>query len=115
MDTYNKENWRTLEQAWFEYHCLESEDSSDAELWHHSHQQVLILGEDEYESLPNSTFDERSEAGLPKVYRIRFADGCTHSAFEDELLVDPLGFYHPDPPPPIAPHHNSVNLNMHCP
>ncbi len=26
-------------RRWFEYHCYEGEDSSDAELWHHTHQQ----------------------------------------------------------------------------
>lgn len=30
-------------RMWFEYHCLESDSSCDAELWYRSHQQVNVL------------------------------------------------------------------------
>lgn len=98
MDDSNKETWHEHEWGWFEYRRPESDESGDAELWHHSHQRALILGEDEYDGWPGSTFDKRAEAGLPKVYRVQFEDGFVYSAFEDELLTDPSGFCRPDPP-----------------
>jgi hypothetical protein len=44
-----KSDWDAGEEAYFEYHCLESMDSSDADLWLRSHQTVEILGEAEWE------------------------------------------------------------------
>ena len=81
---------------WFEYHCLESEESCDAELWHHSHMKakVLSLEEPGY----GKTMKERGEEGQPAVYKIQFEDGFKHSAFEDEILESPKHFFRPSPP-----------------
>jgi len=73
----------------FEYHCYEGEDSGDAELWHHTHQQVTILAK-----LPDS---EAIGSGQPiKMYHIRFADGFEYDCFEDELVRSPADFERPD-------------------
>lgn len=69
----------------FEYHCYEGEDSSDAELWHHTHQKVDVLKE---------LVDVDEEVG--KMYRIRFSDGFGTDAFEDELVDNTSKFYMPD-------------------
>lgn len=71
-------------RAWFEYHCWESEESADAELWHHTHQQVEILriltpDESDYE-----------------MYEVRFADGFTAHADWDELYNTKKKFWRPD-------------------
>ncbi len=97
----HKEHWHPGEEAWFEYHCLESNKSNDAELWHRSHQEVTVLG---VEGPPNAepwegtTWHERADAAMPKTYRVRFPDGHEGAAWEDELMTDRAGFYRPDPP-----------------
>lgn len=96
-----REHWEPGSTAWFEYHCTEAHDSADAELWYRSHQQVTVLHEGDHDGWPGSTFIERGEAGQPKVYRIRFADGYEHAAIEDELLTSTAGFDRPAPPAPI--------------
>lgn len=85
---------------WFEYHCWESDESADAPLWHHSHQQALVVNEQDSDGLAftGSTYDERAEAGCPRVYTVRFADGLEWAACEDELLDSPGQFERPDPP-----------------
>lgn len=96
--TGNKEKWLPGEVASFEYHCLESDDSSDAAMWHHSHQNCTVLSLTSAEGdWPGSTFNERGEEGMPHVYRVRFADGFEYDAFEDELMTGPAFFYRPDP------------------
>ena len=97
MEPY-KESWSPGERAHFEYHCLESPDSSDAEIWYRSHQQVTVLKEEESDAWEGSTFEERGEEGQPKLYQVRFDDGLEWSVFEDELMTTPAGFYQPDPP-----------------
>lgn len=52
---------------WFEYHCWESPESSDAEVWYRSHCEVSVIGLVE-DSLCNGkpimpTFIDRAEAG----------------------------------------------------
>lgn len=93
-----KEAWQTGEKAWFEYHCLESPESSDAEAWYHSHQRCIVLAEEPSDAWEGSTFKERGEEGQPKLYRVRFNDGIEWAVFEDELMTDPGGFYQPHPP-----------------
>ncbi len=73
-------------RRWFEYHCYEGEDSSDAELWHHTHQQVTVLNK-------ITDIDER-EGG--KMYRVRFADGLQYDVCDDELVATAKNFYRPD-------------------
>jgi hypothetical protein len=92
------EHWEPGSSAWFEYHCNESDESPDAPAWHRSHQQVTVLAEGEHDGWPGSTYDERVDAGQPKVYSVRFPDGLEWTAFEDELLTDPADFDRPDPP-----------------
>lgn len=81
---------------WFEYHCWESPQSSDAQLWYRSHQQVVPVkliekghGKDEI---------ERGKLGHPAMYNIRFSDGKEFGVFEDELMESKSEFIRPDPP-----------------
>lgn len=96
-----REAWLPGDLAWFEYHCLESDDSADAALWHRSHQQVMVLGRAADEDL-GGTLLERAEAGCPNAYRIRFGDGHEGTALEDELLTGPEHYERPGPPPARA-------------
>ncbi len=80
----------------FEYHCLESEDSADAELWYRSHQIVTVLSL--VEPGGGETQEERAENGEPAVYRVRFSDGFTVDVYEDELSDTKEVWYRPDPP-----------------
>ena len=73
-----------MSTIYFEYHCWESEDSSDAELWHHTHQQVEVL--------QNITLDHDEF----KMYRVKFNDGFEYDVFEDELLDSPDEYERPD-------------------
>ena len=83
---------------WFEYHCYESLDSADYELWIRSHQRVIV-GECENESeFGNLTLQERHNEGTPLVYQITFVDGFVGAAFEDELLTSKKHFCRPNPP-----------------
>lgn len=81
---------------WFEYHCNESDNSADAELWHRSHQLVTVgaLTSEDF----GGTFKARCENGTPRVYAIRFSDGFEGEAFEDELLTWRKGYCRSDPP-----------------
>jgi hypothetical protein len=94
---------------WFEYHCWESPSSSDAELWYRSHRKVTVLNvasNDAYDPRhPGRTIKgglitmrDRGEAGLPIVYRVKFADGFVADATEDELLDSPKEYERPAPP-----------------
>ena len=98
------EQWIPGEQAWFEYHCFESDASCDAELWHHSHQQVTVvrqLGPDEVDE-GEGTIDERLELGMPRMYEIRFEDGFSGHVTEDELSDSKADWERPDPPAKTA-------------
>ena len=63
------------QEYWFEYHCLESEESADAELWHHTAQFVTILSQ-----IPIKEAEE-----LP-MYKVQFKDGFSYDVFDDELI-----------------------------
>ena len=69
----------------FEYHCYEGEDSSDAKLWHHTHQQVAVLKK----LKPPDVDPELS------MYHIKFADGFEYDVFSDELLLSPAEYTRP--------------------
>ena len=75
--------WATGSRAWFEYHCSESHDSSDAPAWYHSHQQVEVLGLTDCEQVSFTTFAERRDNGMVLCYFVRFDDGLEWSVFED--------------------------------
>lgn len=92
-----KELWSPGDVAHFEYHCWESPDSADAELWYRSHQQVTILSLEENDGA-GMTFTERCEAGHPYGYKVRFKDGFVGLALDDELMSDASQFSRPDPP-----------------
>lgn len=95
------ENARKVgDKLWFEYHCNESHDSADAELWYHSHQQCEVLG-----MVQNDGYDIRSQkirydCGHPLCYQVRFDDGLDFCATEDELLNSRDEFFRPDPAKP---------------
>lgn len=97
-----KENWTAGEQAYYEYHCLESMESSDAHLWMRSHQVVTILSrnvDDEvFNGVDGLTFPERAEEGAPTTYQIKFSNGLVGCAWEDELFTGSHFYYRPDPP-----------------
>lgn len=85
---------------WFEYHCNESHDSSDAPAWYRSHEQVTVIRLVNYEDRlhAGSNLLNRGEDGLPLVYRARWSDGFAWDVFEDELLEHRASFCRPDPP-----------------
>lgn len=97
-----REQWQPGDRAHFEYHCLESPESTDAEAWYRSHRPVTVLAPGEGDGweggYADSTRVERAEDGVPRTYRVRWDDGHEHDVFEDELLVHPRHFQRPDPP-----------------
>lgn len=76
---------------WFEYHCLESDASCDAELWKRSHQKVKVVSV--IEPGIGDSPEERAEEGAPRVYKIMFEDGFEYDVFEDELMNSPKDFF----------------------
>lgn len=101
---YNRDFWEAGDTAYFEYHCFESSESSDAALWHRSHEPVTIVrhcGPEDHDPCLRAdqpTIIERGEDGSPCLYRVRFAGGAEYDVFEDELLTDPAGYERPNPP-----------------
>jgi hypothetical protein len=89
-------------EKFFEYHCWESHQSSDAELWYRSQQKVMVLNVTNYEPNlhDNTSFADRGEMGHQLVYKIKFADSYEGDAFEDELLNSESGYQRPAPPKP---------------
>ena len=71
-------------RRWFEYRCYEGEDSGDAALWHHTHQQVEVL--------QPLAIDE----GEPAMFSVRFPDGLQYDVFDDELLANKSEYERPD-------------------
>lgn len=98
MPDHREGPWRPGERAWFEYHCWESPESGDAALWYHSHQRVTVEARAGDDALLDSTFAERVEAGQPRCYDVRFSDGLTGTALEDELTETRAAWCRPDPP-----------------
>ena len=91
-DRYDDKVGKTF---WFEYHCYESHESCDAELWYRSHQKVKVIGVSEW------SYDDkewRQEDGNPRVYLVEWEDGFQYDVFEDELFESPDEFYSPNPP-----------------
>jgi len=85
-------------EVFFEYHCLESEASADAELWHQTHQQVTVLSRDDDGGDYSETLEKRIEMAEIIMYRVRFADGFESDVFEDELMFSESDYCRPDPP-----------------
>jgi hypothetical protein len=93
----SRELWEPGEVAFFEYHCLESEDSQDVDLWVRSHTKVTIL-ELQVNSSEGMLLAEREEAAMPFTYQVRFFDGTEGGVWEDELSESADDWYRPDPP-----------------
>lgn len=89
---------RVGQRLWFEYHCWESHQSADAELWYHSHQECTVLGMVECDGADIFKQSDRYESGCIIVYRVRFDDGQEFDACEDELFENRDNFCRPDPP-----------------
>lgn len=85
------------ESVWFEYHCEESPQSQDAELWYRSHQKVTIIAIADNDGMQLSK-KEREDFGQPIVYDVEFKDGFIGTVFEDELLNSKKKFIRPNPP-----------------
>lgn len=75
-----KKNTKIL--VWFEYHCWESDQSSDANLWKHTHQIVIVLSKLKDQDVP--------------MYHVIFSDGLEADVFSDELLKSKKDFQRPD-------------------
>jgi hypothetical protein len=86
------------QKLYFEYHCFESHESQDAELWYRSHQLITIIGFAPNDGWDMKTRQERNEAGHPIVYEVEFTDGFIGHALEDELLDNENEYCRPDPP-----------------
>lgn len=71
---YEYKRRKVGDDLYFEYHCLETEQSCDAELWHRTHQKVKVIKEYTPE-----------ESDVP-TYRVKFADGFEGDVEFDELL-----------------------------
>jgi hypothetical protein len=76
-----------MSEYWFEYHCHEGHDSSDAPAWYRSHERVTIL------RVVEPANDDHSG-----VFRARWNDGFEWDVWGDELMDSPADFYRPDPP-----------------
>jgi hypothetical protein len=85
-------------KLYFEYHCWESLQSGDAELWLRSHSLVEVLGCMNNDDYGHMTFDQRCYEACQLVYKIKFEDGFIGEAFEDELLDSPDEYERPEPP-----------------
>ena len=92
-----REEWLPGERAWFEYHCWESDESADAEIWYRSHQMVTIITLNEHDA-GDMIRAERDKEGLPYTYRVGFDDGTEWDVWEDELSETVDEWYRPDPP-----------------
>ncbi len=68
------------DRALFEYHCFQSEESCDAELWHHTQQPCTIIG---YGDDDEASAIDRGGAS----YVVRFKDGFEGPAMQDELVT----------------------------
>ena len=86
------------DRLWFEYHCWESPESSDAQLWYRSHQKVTLLNLADCEGANMPSAKERREEACPLVYRVKFDDGFVGDAMEDELMDSRKQFNRPNPP-----------------
>jgi hypothetical protein len=122
LDTGRKEHWQCREnlpkhapgeKAYFEYHCFESMESSDSDLWLRSHSAVEVIGEGNWEKEigQDMTAQERAEAGVPKTYRVQFSDGYEGEVWEDELYTSPQHWHRDDPPSRLREKHE-ISVDM---
>lgn len=95
MNENQKYDDKVGKEFWFEYHCYESPESCDAELWYRSHQKIKVIEVSEWS---HDDLQDRIEDATPRVYKIRFEDGFEGDALEDEIVDSPNKFYRPEPP-----------------
>lgn len=76
--TDDPERFAARDRVFFEYHCLQSDESCDAELWHHTRQWATVLRRIEPPEIDD---------GL--MYAIVFDDGFRYDVFDDELSRKP--------------------------
>lgn len=91
-----KTDYKVGKEFWFEYHCDETEDSCDRNLFLKSHQKAKVISISD-EGCSDSE-EERIENSEPRIYKVEFSDGSLYDVFEDELVDSPEEFYRPDPP-----------------
>lgn len=97
----HRDNWSPGDRAFFQYDCYRDHDSADAKAWYRSHQFVTVLGTTEPGG--GGTLRERvEEAGMPRVYRVRFPDGWEYDAWEYELYDSPRWQTSDLAPPPLS-------------
>lgn len=84
----------------FEYHCLESDESCDAQLWYRSHQPVTVVRMIPGDAVLEWPKLKRLEEGQLVTYRVKFDDGQEFDVFEDEVLGSSAEFTRPSPPLP---------------
>jgi DNA polymerase III sliding clamp (beta) subunit (PCNA family)/GNAT superfamily N-acetyltransferase len=90
-----REEEKVGKEFWYEYHCFESSQSCDAEIWYRSHQKVKVLDVSQW-SLNDKEL--RQENGQPRLYLVEWEDGFKYEVFEDELMESKDEFYRPAPP-----------------
>ena len=88
-------------EIFFEYHCWESHESSDAQLWYRSHQKVTVIECVNAHENGDMSFIERCENGHQLVYKVQFPDGHIGDVFEDELMESEENYERPNPPQPL--------------
>lgn len=86
------------DSCFFEYHCLESHDSVDSDLWYRSHQKVVVLKLEDIDFDILQTRKDRLEQGQPLSYKVKFEDGFIGTAMEDELMISEDMYSRPGPP-----------------
>ena len=91
------------QQLYFEYHCLESHTSGDAQLWYRSHQKITVIRMVDNDGVGIPSLKERLECGQQLIYRVQFTDGYQGDVFEDELLDSQKEYCRPSPPLPLTP------------
>ena len=93
------ENQREIgDTCLFEYHCWESPESCDAEIWYRSHQKVEVVGYIKSDGEGIYSQEERFENGVQLLYKVKFQDGLEWEVFEDELLDREEDYLRPNPP-----------------
>ena len=90
-----REEEKVGKEFWYEYHCFESDDSCDAEIWYRSHQKVKVVDVAHWSF---EKLEERIADAQFRVYLVEWKDGFQYDVFEDELMESKDEFYRPDPP-----------------
>jgi Ca2+-binding RTX toxin-like protein len=69
------------DRVFFEYHCLQDEESQDAELWHHTRQWARVARVMRYPEVDHEA---------DPVYELQFDDGFRAQAQRDEVTAEPV-------------------------